>query len=257
MYAFAWCYHAAFEPGKALPFASLSLKIVLKCVQRHGRRPRVAIRPQGQIDPKYKAVFGDVANQVVDGLDLTGKILVVGNLAAAISATGGLAVLVVDINQVNIAGDIQFTRSELAHAYDPQLGTLCRCAAAFRALRCTMRGIQGFLGFEHRHIKRQLGQFGHGPGYHGQCGLASGLGITIEHCQTLHHQLPQHPQGSADCHAFSEQGLQGLFHVRAYRCTVRQQAQLAGVAAAYALHKTRIARRGGGRRDARSRRVRN
>ena len=36
--------HPALEPGKALPLAALHLEIVLQRAERHGRRPRVAVR---------------------------------------------------------------------------------------------------------------------------------------------------------------------------------------------------------------------
>ena len=63
-------------------------------------------------------MLGDVTNQAVDGLDRTRKIFVVRDASAAFGAAGGVAIVLVDVDQVDVAGDIELARTELAHADD-------------------------------------------------------------------------------------------------------------------------------------------
>ena len=75
-------------------------------------------------------MLGDFANQCVNGFNLLRKKLVVGDAAARVLRafgawlTGGCAVLVVHINQVNVAGHIELARTQFAHAHHPHLGSL-------------------------------------------------------------------------------------------------------------------------------------
>jgi len=140
-------HHPAFEPGKAFPFAALGLKVIFQCTQRNRRRARVAVRPQRKINAKHETVFGDVADQAKDGPDLVRKIFVIGNLATPVCPAGRFAVVVVDIDQVNVAGNIQLARAQLAHADHPQPG-----AAAVGRQRRAVQGIEHCIGFLHRHI---------------------------------------------------------------------------------------------------------
>ena len=153
-------HHPAFEPGKTFPFTPLGLEIVFQRAQRNRGGARVAVGPQGQVHAKHKAVLGDVANQAEHRPDLARKVLVVGNLATAVFAACGFAVLVVHIDQVNVAGHIELARAQLAHANHPHLGP----GAAF-GLRRAMRRIQLLARMLHGDIQRQFGQFRHGPGH--------------------------------------------------------------------------------------------
>ena len=112
-----------------------------------------------------EAVFGDLANQRKDGLDLLREILVVGDSSAPVGQACGFTIVVIDINQVNVAGDIELAPTQLAHADDPQLGAAVAAAWA-GALRHTVRGVQRLPGCLHGHIQCQLGQLGHGAGHH-------------------------------------------------------------------------------------------
>ena len=134
-------HHPAFEPGKAFPLTALGLEIVVQRRQRHGGGPRVAVRAQRQVHAKHKPVLGGLANQRVNQLDLGGKVLVVGDAALArhqrLRAAGSVAIVVVDVDQVDVAGDIELSPAQLAHAHHPQLGAL-----AVRAQRRTVQCVQ-------------------------------------------------------------------------------------------------------------------
>ena len=93
----------AFQPGKALPLPALDMQVLFQPAQRDGRWARVAIGPQGQVDPEHEAVFGGVANQAVQGANGAAKVLLVTETATSLVITGGLTVLVIDINEVDVA----------------------------------------------------------------------------------------------------------------------------------------------------------
>jgi hypothetical protein len=52
-------------------------------------------------------VLGGVADQAEDALDGTAEVLVVGDHAAAVGLAPGVAVMFVDVDQVDVAGDIE------------------------------------------------------------------------------------------------------------------------------------------------------
>ncbi|KAF5288817.1 hypothetical protein FQR65_LT20891 [Abscondita terminalis] len=81
--------------------------------------PRVAVGPERQIHAEHEAVLGGVADQAVDALDRASEVFVVGDDAPAVGLACRLAVVLVDIDQVDVAGDIELARAELAHADDP------------------------------------------------------------------------------------------------------------------------------------------
>ena len=116
--------HPALEPGKALPFTALHEEVLLQSPQRHRARPRVAVGPQGQVDPEHLAVLGGLAHGVVDVFDRLAKVLVVADAVAALFVAGGFAVVVVDVDQVDVAGHVELARAQLAHAHHPHLGAL-------------------------------------------------------------------------------------------------------------------------------------
>ena len=187
------CDHAAFEPGKTLPLAALHLKIFFQRAEGNRRRAGAAIGPQRQIDAKDKAVFGGVANQAVHRLDLTRKVFVVGDFSAPVAgAPGGFAVVVIDVDQVDVAGDVQLACTELAHADHPHAGALAACALGRAVL-----GVQRVAGVAHGRVEGQLGQLGHGAGDDGQRRLAVARAVAVEDNQALQHQLAQHAQRRA------------------------------------------------------------
>ena len=115
--------------------------------------------PQRQVHAKHKAVFGGVANQGVDGFDGFAKVFVVADLSATIGQPLGFPFVLVDINEVNVAGDIQLASSQFAHANNPQ-----RNGQAFRAERRAIAGVQLLASLQAGAVECQLCQSGHTPG---------------------------------------------------------------------------------------------
>jgi hypothetical protein len=97
----------------------------------------------------------------------------------------GLAVVLVDVDQVDVRRDIELAGAELAHAHDPEVDDLAGLVArqAVALVRLAAGGGQGAL-------QRGLGQGGHGQGDVGQRRAL----LHVQHRQTLHHQLAGHPQ---------------------------------------------------------------
>ena len=79
------------------------MQILLQRIQRHGGWPRVAVGSQGQVHPEHKAMLGGVAHQSINGAHHLAKVLVVGDAATAMGVTGGVAVFVVNVDQVDVA----------------------------------------------------------------------------------------------------------------------------------------------------------
>jgi len=219
---------AALHPGKALPFAALHQHVLFQRVQRTHRGPRIAVGPQRQVHAEHEAVLGGVADQAVDQLDGAGEVFLHRNLAAAVVAAGGLAVLVVDVDQVDVARHVQLARAQLAHADHPQLGAFAalRHGRAVALVQLRERGLTGG-------VQRQLGQLGHGARH-----LLQRRGLfAVQHHQPLHHQLPQDAQRGAGVVSFGGEARQALGHGVAGRRAGRQQRQLDLVAPAQPLHQ--------------------
>ena len=71
-------------------------------------------------------MLGGIAHQAVDGLDRAGKIFMDRDSVKPLCIACRFAILVKDINQINVAGDVQLTGAQLAHANDPKLRALTR-----------------------------------------------------------------------------------------------------------------------------------
>ena len=201
-------HHPAFQPGKALPFAALHMQVLFERPERNGRWPGIAVGPQCQVDPKDKAVLGDVANQGVERAHRFGKVLLVGNATAPLRVAGGVAVLVVNVNQVDVAGDIQLAGAEFAHADNPELG-----AGAVRGARRAVGLVQRQLDLRAGPLQGELRQVGHGLGDLAQ----GGLFIAVQTQQAFQHQLAGGAQGAAGVVAQRLQGLKGQRHGRLIR----------------------------------------
>ncbi len=76
---------------------------------------------------------------------------------------GGLAVVVVEVDQVDVARHVELARAELAHAHDPELR-----APAVRAERRAVHGVELGAGVAAGDVERELGQLGDRGGDHGQ-----------------------------------------------------------------------------------------
>ena len=72
----------------------------------------------------------DFANHGLHSLDDLGEILMVADTPCSagssrcIGCASGLAILVIDINQINVTRHIEFARAQLTHANNPQRGFL-------------------------------------------------------------------------------------------------------------------------------------
>ena len=236
---------AAFHPGKALPFAALHHQVLFQRVQRGHGGAGVAVGPQGQIDTEHKAVLGGFAHQRVDDLDRAREVFVeagpagTAGLAVRAGAAAGFTIAFVDVDQVDVAGDVQFARTQLAHAHDPQIA-----ARAIGLERGTEAGIELFEGLVAGDVERHFGQPGHAE-RDARHGLAA---IAVEHGQTLHHELAQHAQRAAYVQPAFAQGLVAGAHGLAVGQAGSQQRQFLLVAAMQPLHKAGMQRTPGGNR---------
>jgi hypothetical protein len=75
-------------------------------------------------DPDHEAVLLGVAHQRVDDLHRLGEVFLVFDAATAIGFARGFAVVVVDVDEIDIAGHVELAPAELAHAHHPHLGPL-------------------------------------------------------------------------------------------------------------------------------------
>jgi len=94
--------------------------------------------------------------------------------------------VLVDVDQVDVAGDIQLAGAKLAHADDPQghglaVGAQQRAMAFVQFLARLLAGA----------VQRQFGQGGDPLGDGGQVGLLA----AVQFHETFHRQLSQHAQG--------------------------------------------------------------
>ena len=160
----------AFHPGKALPLAALHLQILFQGVERDHARARVAVGPQGQIDPKHKAVLSGITDQGVHALDGAGEVILTRDFVAAFTVAQGFAVLVVHINQVDVTGHVQFTGTQLAHADDPHFSALPICLGGH-----AMQHIQVGHDLLPGDVEGDLSQPGHAVGHHLQRGLPGAI----------------------------------------------------------------------------------
>ena len=77
------------------------------------------MRAQREVHAKDKAVFGLLADQTAHAAHGAHEIFMVGNLPAPVGQAAGFTIGFIDADQVNVAGDIELARAELAHADDP------------------------------------------------------------------------------------------------------------------------------------------
>jgi hypothetical protein len=156
------------------------------------------------------------------------KVFLVGHAAAAVGVAGGFAVLVVDVDQVDVARHVELARAQLAHADHPQLGAL-----AFGAERRAVHGVELVAGVAAGDVQGQLGQLGDGGGHHGQRGLL----VAIKRYKPLHRELPHNPQGIADAVPSLAQCLVSHCHRLAPRRTGGKQCKFGRIPATQALHE--------------------
>ncbi|MNM95080.1 hypothetical protein D3C81_1075070 [compost metagenome] len=111
-------YHAALDPGVALPFAPLHHQVFLQHAQAARQRTGIAIGPQPHVDAEHVAVGGHLGKQVDQAAAEADEVLMVGQAARAALR---VAVFVIQEDQVDIGRDIELAPAELAHADHHQL----------------------------------------------------------------------------------------------------------------------------------------
>ena len=195
----------------------MDLQIFFERGQRHRWRAGIAVGPQRQIDAEHKAVLRRLAHQSVDGLDDAGEIFVIRQFAAAVGQAGGFAVVFINVDEVDVARDIQLAGTEFAHADHPELHGL-----AFGSARRAVAAVQIGAGGNAGAVEGHFGQMGHGQTDVFQRHLA----FAVEMDQSLHHQLAQDAQRGTQIMPASEQRIAGLIHRVAGRHTGWQEGHL-------------------------------
>ena len=130
-------------------------------------------------------MLGGVAHQCINAFDGAAKVFVVREHAAAIGLARGLAVMLVDVDQVDIAGDIELARAQLAHADDPELHVL-----PGRAFGRAMAGVQLGTHLGACTVQSQLSQLGDSAGHYRKRSTL----FAVHGDDAVHHQLAQHAQ---------------------------------------------------------------
>ena len=236
-------HDAALQPGEALPLAPLHLEVLLQHRQAHDRRAAHAVGAQRQIDTEHEAVVGGVADQREQPLGDEAEVLVEAHRALAVGAAGGVAVVLVHVDEVDVGGHVELARTELAHADDPQLHR-----PAVGGERRAMAGVGFVARGGQGEFERGLGQVGHAAGN----GLERRGLFQVEHRQPFEHQLPRHAQRARQITPALAQPLHEGRDGRHVRGRAgRQQAQLGGITSPDALHVAavrgqRLHRRGAG-----------
>ena len=133
---------AALDPGIAFPFAALGDEVFLQRGEAGNHRSAVAVGPQAQVDAEHIAVRRDFRNDLGQLAAEQGEVLMVGNPAWS----AGLAVFRIDVDEVDVRGDIQFAAAQLAHADDDQLLSRAAFRAHGRAMAFAQPGIEAAAG---------------------------------------------------------------------------------------------------------------
>ena len=157
-------HDARLDPGVALPFAALGHEVVLERVERADQRPGVAVRAQPHVDAEDLAVGGDFAERGDQALAEAGEEVVVLDPLRP----GGVAILGVDEDVVDVGRDVQLAAAELAHADHHQP---LRLAGPVERLADRWRRAGG--GEVERHVGGDVGEQRHAFDHFGQRGEAA------------------------------------------------------------------------------------
>ena len=177
-------------------------------------------------------MFGGVANLGVDELHGFGEIVVVADAPTSVGLASGLAIFVVHIDHVDIAGHVQLACTQLAHAHNPQ-----HRAFAVGGHRRAVQGVQLLNRLEARLIEAELGQLGDGTHHDLEWGVLRG----VEHDQALDHELAQHAQRVIAA-VLLAQGVKTDLHRGPHGRASRQGQQVFAITAAQSLHQARMHR---------------
>ena len=179
--------HQCLDPGKAFPFTALVVEIVLEHRQVDHQRSGVAVGAQSGIDPKDKAVFGDVRQRPAELAGCPMK-----EFAAAQATVLGLTAIAVRKDQVDVRGHIQFVAADLAHADHQQV-----LRRPFAVERTTMdpRKLGG--GMPHGHLDRANSPGADRTAHLGKRRLLCHIAFDDRHDQELAHPSQCRPR--VDC----------------------------------------------------------
>ncbi len=159
------------------------------------------------------------------------EVLMRGDVAAALRPTGGLAVFLVEVDEVDVGRHIELAATELAHADDPEVDAL-----APGIDRHAEAGVLLGLRRSEGAVQRHLGQLGHGARHVDH----RGAGFDVEDGEPLERQLASHPQGRWQQAAALQQRIDQARDGLGAGQSRRQQGQLVGIAPADALHEARV-----------------
>ena len=141
-----------------------------------------------------------VADHREDQAHRARKIFLVRQPTATVGCSGSLAVFVVHIDQVDVAGDVQFARAQLAHADHPETGPIALCRH-----RRAVAAVQFGEGLGAGHVEREFSQSRDAVSDRFQRLLRA-----VQHDQAVHHQLPQDAQAHARQMALRAQRPKGI-----------------------------------------------
>ena len=161
------------------------------------------------------------------------EIFMVRDPAALLGIASRLAVLVIDIDQVDVAGDVELARTQLAHADDPQLGALA-VGPDGPAMQC----IEFVQHLAAGGVERELGQLRHRQRHL----LHRCLRRAVQGHQAFQHDLAQDAQRRAEVGAVSPQPGHHVCAVGLAGNARPQQRYFRRVSASYALAETGVLR---------------
>lgn len=136
-------HHPRLDHRVAFPVAALVLVVLLQRVEAQDQGARRTVRPQAHVDAEYKAVDGHRVQRLDQALAKTDeKFLVIQRAFHANS----FAAFGVSENQVDVRRQIEFHRTELAHAEDNHLLRLATASTGRHAELLAMARVQPLIG---------------------------------------------------------------------------------------------------------------
>ena len=179
--------YPSFEPCKTLPWPGILLEIHRQGRERQCAHAGTAIRPQPQVNPKHKPMLTHVSDELGHQAHPFQEVLLVGDDLGPWMLLGStrVAILLVHINDIDVARDIELFGTEFAHGHHPNVRLLARC----RLRQSPLRG---------QRLARTLCGLG-------QCKLRQSTNaqhhllepqtlVTIQGEHSLHDQLPEDSQ---------------------------------------------------------------
>ena len=108
---------ATLDPGVALPLPALHDEVLLQHAQTARQRPRIAIRAKTHVDAEDVAVLRHIGQRVDQPPAELREVFMIGERARAAL---GVAIVVVEEDQIDVGRDVQLAPAQLAHAHHQQ-----------------------------------------------------------------------------------------------------------------------------------------